>query len=268
MALRATVGAAEALSLLPERMCVVGFVSFGIPFVNAPAVDEVSEVGFIGPFVNGQAAFHTLEVSGGLLISMFIRGLWVLFLHFKQLLYGAGPRESLADWFVWSEVWLWGFMGQELAILLEVLLNDFHRQALMHTGVAGVALVPAPVGGPLVLVGLPWELALVDESFLVLLRVVSRSADGFVMYVMLGVLEDLLQAGSCLLVDAHVVLVEGFLPVLSLFVVECASSFVGCKGCIPLSPAEMGFVAGCLRCSCVFDVCMYVCMYVCMCDCM
>ena len=121
----------------------------------------------------------------------------------------------------------------------------------MHSGVAGVALVPAPVRGPLVLVWLPWELALVDESFFVLLRGVSRSADWFVVDVMLWVFENLLQPGCCLLVDAHVVLVEGFLPVLSLFVVECACSFVGCKGSISLSPSEMGFIAGCFRCSCV-----------------
>ena len=127
VALRAAIGAADALPLLPERMCVVSVVIFGIPFVYAAAVEEVAEVGFIGPFMDGQAAFHTLEVSGGLLISMLIRGLWVLLLHFKQLLYSAGPRVPLADRFVWPEVRFWGFMGQELAILLEVLLNDFDR---------------------------------------------------------------------------------------------------------------------------------------------
>ena len=53
----------------------------------------------------------------------------------------------------------------------------------MYSGVASVTLVAAPVRGPLVLVGLPWELTLVDEPLFVLFGIVPGSPDWFLMYV-------------------------------------------------------------------------------------
>ena len=146
-------------------------------------------------FVDGQAAFHALEVPSRLLECVLVRSLWVLLLDFKELLDGAGPCELLPNRFVRAEIRLWCFVDQEFTVLLEMLFNDFHRKSLINSGMACMALVAAPVRGPLVLVGLPRELALVDEALLVLLRVVPCPAYWLFVDVMLRVFEHLLKSG-------------------------------------------------------------------------
>ena len=108
-----------------------------------------------------------------------------------------------------------------------MLFNDFNSETLMDSGMACVALVAASMWDPLVLIGLPRELALVDESLLVLLRVVPCPPDWLFVDVMLWIFVDLLKSGSSLLVDPHVVLVKCFLPVFGLLVIESAGSLVG-----------------------------------------
>ena len=125
----------------------------------------------------------------------------------------------LPNWFVRAEIRLWCLVDQEVTVLLEMLFNDVDRQSLMDSGVACVALVADPVRGPLALVWLPRELALVDEALLVLFRVVPCSPNWLLVDVMLRVFEHLLQSGCCVFVDPHVALVKGFLPVLCAFVI-------------------------------------------------
>ena len=119
-------------------------------------------------------------------------------------------------------------MCQEFAVLLKVLLDDLNSETLMDSGVARVALKSAPVRCPLVLVGLPRELALADESFLVLFGVVSCPADWLLMDVVLRVLVYFLQPGCRLFVDHHMVLIKCLLPVFGLSVIERAGSLVCC----------------------------------------
>ena len=107
---------------------------FAIAFIDAAAVDELLEIGFIRPFVDGQAAFHALEVPSRLLECVLVRSLWVLLLDFKELLDGAGPCELLPNRFVRAEIRLWCFVDQEFTVLLEMLFNDFHRKSLMDSG--------------------------------------------------------------------------------------------------------------------------------------
>ena len=95
--LGATIGAPDALSLLPQGMGVVGFMRFAIACIDAAAVDELVEIGFIRSFVDGQAAFHALEVSSRLLKGVLVGSLWVLLLDFQELLDGAGPCELFAQ---------------------------------------------------------------------------------------------------------------------------------------------------------------------------
>ena len=227
MTLGATVKAPDAFAFLPQCMCVVGLMGLAIALIYAAAVEECLETSFVGPFVDGQAAFRAFEVAGGLLVCVLICCLGVLLLHFQQLFDGAGTCEFLTHWLVWSEIRLWCLMCQEFTVLLKVLFDDFDCETLMDSGVARVALVAAPVWGPLVFVGLPWELALVDESLLVLLGVVPCSADWLLVDVVLRVFVDFLQSGRCLLVDLQVILVQCLLPVFCLSVIERAGSLVG-----------------------------------------
>ena len=84
-------------------------------------------------------------------------------------------------------------------------------------------------------VGLPWELALVDEPFLVLLGVMPCSADWLLMDVVLWIFVDLLQSCGSLFVDPKVILVQRLLPVLGLLIIDRGGPFVGCQGSIPLA---------------------------------
>ena len=63
-------------------------------------------------FVDGQAAFRTLEVAGCLLVSVLVRCLGMLLLNFEELLDGAGTGEFAPNRFVWAEIRLWSFVGQ------------------------------------------------------------------------------------------------------------------------------------------------------------
>ena len=154
---------------------------------------------------------------------MFISRLWVLLLHFHQLLDGAGSSDLLANWLVGSEVGFWCLMCQKLTVLLQVTFEDLNRESLVHAGVASVALVAAPMRFPLMFVGLPWELALVDEPFLVLLGVMPCSADWLLMDVVLWIFVDLLQSCGSLFVDPQVILIQSLLPVFGLLIVEALS---------------------------------------------
>ena len=116
-------------------------------------------------------------------------------------------------------------MCQKLTVFIEMLFKEFDCETLVDSCSAGVTLIPTPVGGPLVLVGLPWKLALADESLFVLFGVVPCPSDRFVMDVMLGILKDLLQPSCRLLVNLHMVLVKRGLPVFCLFALELALSY-------------------------------------------
>ena len=74
-------------------------------------------------------------------------------------------------------------MRQKVTVFLKMPFKEFDCEALVYSGVASVTLVAAPVRGPLVLVGLPWELTLVDEPLFVLFGIVPGSPDWFLMYV-------------------------------------------------------------------------------------
>ena len=138
---------------------------------------------------------------------MLVGRLGVLLLHFKQPLDGGGSGDLLANWFVRPEVGFWSLMGQEFRVLLEEALNDFNREGLMRSRVAGLALVATPMGDPLVFVGLPWSLALVDESLLVLLCGVPCSAYRLVVDVVLWISVYLFESGCWLFIDLQVILV-------------------------------------------------------------
>ena len=201
-------------------------VAFVVAFIDAFAVDEGLEAFLICSFVNGEVAFAAFEIPRGLLKGVFIARLWMLLLQFKQPLDGCGSGDLLANGLIRPEIWFRSLMGQEFAILLEVILNDLNCEGLMNPGVACLALVAAPVGNPLVLVGLPRCLALVDEPFFVLFGGVSSSLHWLVVDVVLGIFIDLLEPGRCLLVNLQMVQVKGFLPVLSCSVVELGSPLI------------------------------------------
>ena len=137
-------------------------------------------------------------------------------------------------------------MCQEFTVLLEVLFDDLNGEGLMYPCVAGLTLVPTSMWDPLVLVGLPWCFALVDEALLVLLGGMTSTANRFVMYVVLGVFEDLLKSGCRMFVDLQMIKVKSFLPVLSMSVVEGGCSFIGSKCSVSLAPAEMWFIGWCV----------------------
>ena len=186
-------------------------------------------------FVDGQAALSAFEISCRFLKGVLISRLWVLLLHLHQLLDGAGSGDLLANWLVGSEIGFQGLVCQEFTVLLKVTLKDLHSKCLMHSGVAGVALVTAPVCLPLVFVGLPWELTLVDEPFLVLLGVVPCSADWLLVDIVLWIFVDLLQSCCGLRVDPKVILVQRLLPVLRMLVIYRGGPFASRKGSIPLA---------------------------------
>ena len=141
----------------------------------------------------------------------------MLLLHLHQLLDGTGSGGLLTHQLVGSEVGFRGLACKEFTILLEVQLDGLNCESLVHPGVAGVALESAPVWLPLVFVGLPWELTLVDEPFLVLLGVVPCLPDWLLMDKVLWVFVDLLQSGCCLFVDSKMILVQRLLPILCMF---------------------------------------------------
>ena len=145
----------------------------------------------------------------------------------------------MAHWFIRPEIWFWCLMGQEFTVLLEVVLNDLNGEGLMHAGVACLTLISTPMWDPLVLVGLPWSFALVDGPLLVLFGGRARTADWFVVDVVLGIFEDLFKSGCCMFVDLQMIEVKSFLPVLSMSIIEGGCSFIGSKRCVSLSPAEM-----------------------------
>ena len=111
----------------------------------------------------------------------------MLLLHLEELLDGCGSGDLLPDWFVRPQVRFWCLVCQELTVLAEVCLYGLDCESLMDPGVACLALVATPVWDPLVLVGLPWSLALVDEALLVLLCGMASPPDWFVVNVVLGI---------------------------------------------------------------------------------
>ena len=210
--------------------------------INACAVDEGLEPVLVCPFVDGQVAFGALEVSRGLLEGVFIRSLGMLLLDFEELLNGRGSGDFLPDWLIRPHVGLGCLVGEELTVLAEVRFDDIDCETLVNSGMARLALVPTPVWYPLVFVGLPGSLALVDEPFLVLFGGMASPPDWFVVEVVLGILVDLLEPGGGLFVYLEVILVQGVLPVLCLSVVEGGSPFVGGQCSISLSPAKVWLV--------------------------
>ena len=77
----------------------------------------------------------------------------------------------------------------------------------MHSGLAGVALISATVGLPLVLTGLPWLLALSDEGLFPLLGLVRCGSAWFGVEIVLLVFVDFGQTSSRMLVDLKVILI-------------------------------------------------------------
>ena len=212
---------------------------FVILLIDASAADERLEVVFIGSFVGGQVALGALEIPGRLLEGVLISSLRVLLLYLKQPFDGSGSGDLLPDWFVRSEVWFRSLVCQEFTVLLEVIFDDLNGEGLMYPCVTGLALVPTSMWDPVVLVGLPWCFALVDEALLVLFGGMTSTANRFVVDVVLGIFEDLFKSGCCMFVDLQMIEVKSFLPVLSMSIIEGGCSFIGSKRCVSLSPAEM-----------------------------
>ena len=206
MALGAAVHTSDGFAFLPESVGVVSCMWFAIVLIDAAAAEESLEALLIDSFMDGQVALSAFEVPCRLLKSVFIRSLWVLLLAFKEMIVLA--RVSF---------WPTGLLGRRSGSgascasssqsCCKMPFNDLHCEPLVYSSVARVALVAASVWFPLVFVGLPGELALPDEPFLVLFGVVPCTSDGLLVEVVLGVLVNLLQACSCLLVDPHMVLV-------------------------------------------------------------
>ena len=123
----------------------------------------------------------------------------------------------------------------------------------MHSSVARMALVPTSMWFPLVLVRFPGKLALTDEPFLVLFGAVPCPSDWLLVDVVLWTLVlYLLQSSGSLSVDLQVILVQCFLPVFCLSIIDRGGSFIGCQGCVSLAPPQMWFTAWCIRCPLVF----------------
>ena len=137
-------------------------------------------------------------------------------------------------------------MGEELTVLLEMLFDYLHCEGLVDSGMASLALVPTPMWNPLVLVGLPWCFALVDEALLVLFGSVPGTARRLFVDVVLWIFEDLLQSGCRLFVDLQMIEIKGFLPVFSMAIIECRCSLVGSQCSVPLTPAEVGLIGWCV----------------------
>ena len=143
-------------------------------------------------------------------------------------------------------------MRKQLTVLLQMSLDDLHRKPLVHSSVARVALVAASMSFPLVLVWLPGELALADEPFLVLFGVVPCSSDWLLVEVVLWVFVNLLQSCGCLFVDLQVILVQSFLPIFGLSIIDRGGAFIGCQGCVSLASPQMRFTSWCIRGPLVF----------------
>ena len=92
----------------------------------------------------------------------------------------------------------------------------------MHPCLAGVALVAAAVGLPLVFARLPGLLALCNEGLFPLLCFVANCSAWLGVQVVILVIIDFGQTGSRMLVDLEVVLVEDALPGFFVWVVDAA----------------------------------------------
>ena len=119
-------------------------------------------------------------------------------------------------------------MCKQLTVLLQMPLDDLNREPLVHSCVARMALVAASMWFPLVLVGFPGELALADEPFLVLFGAVPCPSDWLLVDVVLGIFVYLLQSCGSLFVDLQVILIQCFLPVFGLSIIDRGGSFIGC----------------------------------------
>ena len=95
----------------------------------------------------------------------------------------------------------------------------------MHPCLAGVALVAAAVGLPLVFARLPGLLALCNEGLFPLLCFVANCSAWLGVQVVILVIIDFGQTGSRMLVDLEVVLVEDALPGFFVRAVDAAGSF-------------------------------------------
>ena len=80
---------------------------------------------------------------------------------------------------------------------------------------------------------------MVNEPLFVLLCGMPCSPDRLLVYVVLWIFVDLLKSGCSLFVNPEMVLVEGSLPSVCVFVVDGGCSLIGSERCIPLSPSEV-----------------------------
>ena len=139
-----------------------------------------------------------------------------------------------------------GWVGQLWTFFLKAFFNHSCCYPLVHSGLAGVALVPTVMGFPLVLPKLPWLFALVDEGLLTLLGLVRNSPPRFGVQVVVFVLVDLGQSLCCMLVNFIVIVVQNGLPSFFVRIVDLCCPFPGCQGRISLSLSKMWFVPRCL----------------------
>ena len=104
----------------------------------------------------------------------------------------------------------------------------------MYSSLAGVALVAAAVGLPLMFARLAWLLALGDEGLFSLLGLVSGGSTWFGVQVVFLVLIDFGQTRGRMFVDLQVVLVEDVLPSFFVWVVDAGCPLPCRQGCISL----------------------------------
>ena len=146
-------------------------------------------------------------------------------LDLKQGCNAAGSGEFLSHCPLRWEVRFRGKCCEWCTIFLKPFFDHGSSEALVHPRLAGVALVAAAVGLPLMFARLPWLLALSDEGLFPLLGFVANCSAWLGVQVVILVIIDFGQTGSRMLVDLEVVLVEDALPGFFVRAVDAAGSF-------------------------------------------
>ena len=161
VAVQSAAFALDGFSKLPQGMGAVCLMLLGVWGVYAGAGQELVEQFLVCPFVDGLVALAALEIPSCLLKLVLIWCDRMFLLGFQQRCNPAGSGGFLSNCFARREIRFWGRCCQLGAFLLKAFLNEGCWEPLVDPGLAGVALVPTPVGLPLVFAELPWLLALV-----------------------------------------------------------------------------------------------------------
>ena len=156
-------------------------------------------------------------------------------LDLKQGCNAAGSGEFLSNSPLRWEVRFRGNCCECCTVFLKPFFDHGSSEALVHPRLAGVALVAAAVGLPLMFARLPWLLALGDEGLFSLLGLVSGGSTWFGVQVVFLVLIDFGQSLCGVFVNVVVVLVEYVLPGLFVGVVDLGCPLPSCQGRITLA---------------------------------